>query len=57
MIFQSSKVKTELIYVFEFSIQFLNIPFEHSNNQFGTLPYVGARVVCFHYKAASIDGL
>ena len=34
MIFQSSLVKTELIFVFEFAVQFLNIPFEYSNNQF-----------------------
>ena len=34
MIFQSSLVETELIFVFEFAIQFLNIPFEYSNNQF-----------------------
>ena len=34
MIFQSSLVKTELIFLFEFTVQFLNIPFEYSNNQF-----------------------
>ena len=33
MIFQSSIVKTELIFVFEFSIQFFNIPFQYYNGQ------------------------
>ena len=34
MLCQSSWVKTELIFLFEFSIQILNIPFEYSRNQF-----------------------
>ena len=45
MIFQSSLVKTELIFVFEFAVQFLNIPFEYSDIQ-----CKGARAVYFHYS-------
>ena len=45
MIFQSSLVKTELIFVFEIAVQFLNIPFEYSDIQ-----CKGARAVYFHYS-------
>ena len=49
MIFQSFLMKTELIFVFEFAVQFLNIPFEYSNNQFEHSDVKGARAVYFHF--------